>query len=83
MSMFLATLTLTATAQEILKVGQKFLNIVLLYLYLFLLLPGQESFPRMDRPIEKGHLHLFLEEVAMCAGHKVSMVVDVYFTACW
>jgi hypothetical protein len=28
-------------------------------------------------------IHLPFEEVAAHAGHKVLMVVDIYFTDCW
>ncbi len=49
----------------------------------FLFLFRQPSFPRLVRPIEQALIHLYQEEVAGCAGHKVLMVLDLYFTDCW
>ncbi len=54
-----------------------------LYGTYLLLLNWTAEFPRMVRPIEQAPIHPSLEEVAVCAGHKVLMVVDLYFTACW
>jgi hypothetical protein len=36
----------------------------------------------MVRPIEAAPIHLSLQEVAVCAGHNVLMVVDLCFTDC-
>jgi hypothetical protein len=41
------------------------------------------SSPIMVQPIEYACSHLSLVEVAVRAGHKVLMVVDINFTDCW
>jgi hypothetical protein len=37
----------------------------------------------MAGPIGQASTHLSFEEVAVCAGHKVLMAVELYFTDCW
>ncbi len=45
-----------------------------------MILLGQLSFPRRVRPILQAPIHLSFDEVAMHVGHKVLMVVELYFT---
>jgi len=47
------------------------------FFFLLLLLFGQPSFPCMVRQIEWVHIHLSLEEVAVRAGDRVLVVVDI------
>ncbi len=36
------------------------------------------SFPGMVRPVEQAPICMCLEEAAMCAAHKVLMIVELY-----